>query len=306
MNWEQLKNPVLEYPTWSIKDYGIAYEDGVFYLFFSAFYEDNGRVRSHVVEVTTPDFKAYSEPILNFDGQEDGWIGMCSPDVMKAGDTYYLVFNSWGDKEGKPNQLFYMSSSDMANWSARKPLAANLTQGKWAIDAALAFESGKYFLFWKEQQTARCAVGDSIDGDFRFIGDGYPKFQSASRKHVPWNENYQLLKTDGKWHLLATTHGKTRSHAPIIYDMQGDCESEANWAQWTNGRELFVADEQFNTRDQANSAVLLDLTCVDGFYYLLYAGTTEREAYLRRGWNKLGVSRSEDLTKWMPAGVTSK
>ncbi|HEV2500996.1 MAG TPA: hypothetical protein VGY31_15610, partial [Terriglobia bacterium] len=48
IDWASLRNPVLAYPHWSIKDAAMAYRDGVFYIFFSAFYEDHGRVRSHV------------------------------------------------------------------------------------------------------------------------------------------------------------------------------------------------------------------------------------------------------------------
>jgi len=68
----------------------MTYRDGVFYVFFSAFYDEHGRVRSHVAEVSTKDFKTYSQPILNFDGEDDGWIGMCSPDVQLLGNVYEL------------------------------------------------------------------------------------------------------------------------------------------------------------------------------------------------------------------------
>jgi hypothetical protein len=103
IDWNDLKNPVLSYPNWSVKDSAMAYRNGTFYVFFSAFYPDRGQVRSHVVEVSTPDFKHYSEPIFNFDGEEDGWIGMCSPDIQRLNGTYVMTFNSWGDKPGKPN-----------------------------------------------------------------------------------------------------------------------------------------------------------------------------------------------------------
>lgn len=53
IDWANLRNPVLSYPNWSIKDSATAYRNGVFYVFFSAFYDDHGRVRSHVAEVST-------------------------------------------------------------------------------------------------------------------------------------------------------------------------------------------------------------------------------------------------------------
>ena len=98
IDWQSLSNPVLSYPNWSIKDAAMAYRDGTFYVFFSAFYPERGQVRSHVVEVSTRDFKHFSEPIFNFDGEEEGWIGMCSPDVQRLGGKYVMTFNSWGDK----------------------------------------------------------------------------------------------------------------------------------------------------------------------------------------------------------------
>jgi hypothetical protein len=91
-----------------VKDTAMAHRNGRFYVFFSAFYAERGQVRSHVVEVSTADFKHYSEPIFNFDGEQDGWIGMCSPDVRQLYGKYVMTFNSWGDKPGKPNQLFYI------------------------------------------------------------------------------------------------------------------------------------------------------------------------------------------------------
>ena len=55
IDWNGLKNPVLSYPNWSVKDTAMAYRNGTFYIFFSAFYPERGQVRSHVVEVSTRD-----------------------------------------------------------------------------------------------------------------------------------------------------------------------------------------------------------------------------------------------------------
>jgi hypothetical protein len=81
-----------------------------------------------VVEVSTPDFKHFSDPIFNFDGEEDGWIGMCSPDVQFLYGQYVTTFNSWGEKPGVLGQLFYETSKDLVHWSARETLALSLTQ----------------------------------------------------------------------------------------------------------------------------------------------------------------------------------
>lgn len=303
LDWKGLKNPVLQYADWSVKDYACVYHDGTFHVFFSAFYEDRGRVRSHVVQVTTPDFKTFSEPLMNLDGREDDWIGMCSPDVARIGDTWYLCYNSWGDKEGQPNQLFFRSSKDLKNWSPARPLAANLTRGARAIDAAVAPWQGKVILFWKEVQTTRCAVGDSMEGEFRLIGDGYPKTGMRDGQEVTWNENYQLLFIDGKWRLLTSTKMDGSTMFPMIYTMDGDGSRAEHWLRWVDGYRINVAQEEFNTRDQANaSALMLPGKMEDGYWYLLYAGNTEGQTFLKRGHNRLGLSRSRDLLHWEPAG----
>ncbi len=49
IHWQELNNPVLQYSNWSIKDDFVQYNpaDNLFYVFFSAFYQDNGQIRSH-------------------------------------------------------------------------------------------------------------------------------------------------------------------------------------------------------------------------------------------------------------------
>jgi len=303
LDWKSLKNPVLQYPDWSIKDYACAHHNGTFFVFFSAFYEDRGRVRSHVVEVTTPDFKTFSGPLINLDGREDDWIGMCSPELARIGDVWYLCYNSWGDKEGAPNQLFFRRSRDLVNWGPQQPLASNLTRGVRAIDAAVAAWQGKVILFWKEVQTTRCAVGDSLEGEFCLIGDGLPKMWMRDGREVPWNENYQILLIDGKWRLLVSTKIDGSTMFPVLYTMDGDGSRPEHWLKWVDGYRLEVPVEDFNTRDQANaSALMLPGALEDGFRYLLYAGNTEGQTFLKRGHNRLGLARFRDLMHWESAG----
>jgi len=129
INWNKLHNPILSYPHWSIKDCAMAYRSGTFYIFFSAFYKDHGRIRSHVVEVSTRDFKTYSHPIFDFDGLSDGWIGMCSPDVQWMGKEYevYTLLNNhnWLDWGKGPqlkipaqgfNKFVHADAAAMCDW----------------------------------------------------------------------------------------------------------------------------------------------------------------------------------------------
>lgn len=306
IDWQSLTNPVLSYPDWSIKDTAMAYRGGTFYVFFSAFYQDRGRVRSHVVEVSTRDFKHFSAPILNLDGEEDGWIGMCSPDVQQLHGKYVMTFNSWGDKPGKPNQLFYMTSDDLIHWSHRQMLALNLTSegdDQHAIDAALAEADGGYYLAYKEQRPGtpkrpRMAFSTSLDGPFHFVGDGLPALLMADGKdNGLLHENYEFLHANNKWYLLTTDYVP---QAPYLYTL----EPGSKWLKWTRGYTFNIPMEKFNTRNIANASTLYDWRKYDGYYYLLYAGHTEGETYARRGWNQLGLARSKDLIHWVVPGAS--
>ncbi len=299
IDWKSLHNPVLSYPNWSIKDSAMAYRDGVFYVFFSAFYEDRGQIRSHVVEVSTRDFKTYSQPIFNFDGEEDGWLGMCSPDVQQIGDQYVMTFNSWGDKPGKMNALFYETSSDLTHWSKMKPVAAELTAGLRVIDAAIAHTGDGYYATWKEGQRGmkpRMAFANSLDGPFHFVKSGFPELLMKDGKDDGLiHENYEFLQIDGRWRLLTTDYNPP---SPRLYTL----ENPSDWLKWGQGYEFKIPVESFNTDNVANAAALYDWRGNDGFFYLIYAGRTERATYLHRGWNRIGLARSKDLIHWQPAG----
>jgi hypothetical protein len=300
IDWQSLSNPVLSYPKWSIKDAAMAYRDGTFYVFFSAFYPERGQVRSHVVEVSTRDFEHFSEPILNFDGEEEGWIGMCSPDLQRLGGKYVMTFNSWGDKPGKPNLLFYLTSEDLVHWSQRQTLARNLTQDKRVIDAALAEVDGGYYLIWKEgtqgHMKPRLAFAAALDQPFKFVGDGFPALMMADGNDDGLtHENYEFVHTQGKWYLLTTDYNPEGSY---LYQL----DPGSGWLKWTQGYRLQTPKEKFNTDHRDNAAALYDWRQYDGYYYLIYGGRTEGKTFAGRGWNRLGLSRSKDLIHWSAAG----
>ena len=300
IDWQSLSNPVLSYPNWSIKDSAMAYRDGTFYVFFSAFYPERGQVRSHVVEVSTRDFKHFSDPTFNFDGEEEGWIGMCSPDVQRLGGKFVMTFNSWGDKPGKPNLLFYMTSEDLVHWSQRQTLAANLTQDKRVIDAALAEADGGYYLIWKEgtqgHMKPRIAFAAALDQPFKFVGDGFPALLMADGKDDGLtHENYEFVHMKGKWYLLTTDYNP---EGPYLYQL----DPVSGWLKWTQGYRLQTPKEKFNTDHRDNAAALYDWRQYDGYYYLIYGGRTEGKTFAGRGWNQLGLSRSKDLIHWSAAG----
>jgi hypothetical protein len=312
IDWKSLSNPVLSYPGWSIKDSAMAYRDGTFYVFFSAFYPKEAGTISHVVEVSTRDFKHFSQPIMNFDGTEDGWEGMCSPDVQLLNGQYVMTFNSWGDKPGRPNELFYRTSPDLVHWSERHSLALNLTKGTRAIDAAFAVADDGYYLIWKEgtegKMRPRLAFAPSLDGRFVYVGDGLPSLLWADGRDIgleppSFHENFEFIHTNGQWYLLTTDHGRGALKGPLgpyLYKL----EPGSRWLKWTGGYRLEAPLETFNSVDRDNAAAIYDWRQFDGYYYMIYAGVTERKAFAKRGWNRLGLARSKDLIHWSAAGQT--
>jgi hypothetical protein len=313
IDWAKLRNPVLSYPNWSIKDAAMAYRKGTFFIFFSAFYPKQGSVRCHVVEVSTQDFLHYSQPIFDFDGEKAGWKGMCSPDVQRLYGKYVMTFNSWGNITGKPNQLFYMTSDDLAHWSDRAPLALNLTKvgDQHVIDAALAQADGGYYLVYKEQTPGihsrpRMAFSTSLKGPFRYVGDGIVALLMKDGKDNGFfHENFEFIHTNGHWYILTTDYLHKRFN-PIKYDVQAPyfyrLQPDSNWLLWNQGYTFEIPREKFNTDSIANAAALYDWRRYDGYYYLIYAGRNEGQTYARRGWNQIGLARSKDLVRWSVPG----
>jgi hypothetical protein len=296
--WRHVRNPMLSYPQWSIKDATLVAMGGEYFLFFDAAYEDRGRLRFHVCEVRSVDLQTFSEPLLVIDGAGDGWIGMASPEIHHDGERYLLTYNSWGDAPGRPNQFFVRSSTDPVHWGAERPLAANLTNGARAIDAAVAVDHGRHFLMFKQAQTTRLAVSERLDGGYRWVGDGLPRFARGAA-WGRWHENYQFFRRGGKWRLIATSG----SHDPYIYTLGGDGSKESDWLNWIDGYRVEIARQDFNTADSANSGSMVLGLPEAGPQYLLFAGNTEKTSYEGRGWNRLGLARTTDMRHFSPAAV---
>jgi hypothetical protein len=293
IDWANLKNPVYAHDGWSTKDACMAYTDGVFYLFFSAFYEDRGRERAHVVGVRTTDFRNFSAPFFVWDGAAEGWIGLCSPDIFSHGTQWYLTYNSWGDHPERPNQLFFAASTDLERWTPGRSLARDATQEGGrpvrAIDAAVAFAHGRYVLLWKERQVAQLAVAPAM------AAEGWRRLGRPAQR---WCENGQFIHIDGTWQVLLT--GKPMD--PFLAPVTKDGRRDEDWLTWGEWRALHIPQEQFNTRHRANCPTLYDWRRHDGHFYLLYAGNTETVSHAGRGDSKLALARSKDLVNWSVPG----
>jgi hypothetical protein len=305
INWKSLRNPVLSYPNWSIKDAAMAFRQGTFYVFFSAFYEDHGRVRSHVVEVSTRDFRTYSRPIFDFDGEKAGWIGMCSPDVQKLGGIWELSFNSWGDDPKRPDQLFYITSTDLVHWSSRHALAPNLTAGHGVIDLSVTRTGSRYYAIWKQGRNRRTmhprlASATRLGGPWHEVGSGDASLKMADGKENGLiHENFEFIWIDGVLHLLSSDY--PHGHHEYLYTLL----DPSNPLEWGKGFELQVPAQSFNQMVHCDAAAVYDWRKHDGYFYLIYAGRNEQTTYLHRGWNRLALARSRDLVHWSPAGAAN-
>jgi hypothetical protein len=94
-------------------------------------------------------------------------------------------------------------------------------------------------------------------------------------------------------------------HRPKLYRLAGDPNDPESWRHWTLVRQLDVPAEAWNggetpgiTHETANAAYLCDARRLDGYWYLLYAGSTELATFEGRGHAKIGVARSKDLERW--------
>lgn len=293
IDWSRLRNPVLAYGDWSVKDVCAYYceADRMFYLFFSAF--TLAPFRTHLVGVTTRDFLTFSKPFIDWDGVEEGVGGFCAPSILRADNRYVLTFNAWGDVPGQPNRLYYSESEDLLNWNGKHRLAANVTEGIRSIDAALAYDNGMYYLIWKDRQKCNPIAASRDVG-----ADGWTVIGAPALDRV--YENGQFLRIDGTWRMVLTNCGDP--HETHLFAMKGSGASSEDWLEWGDKQVCRVPIESFNTQDYSNAGFLADWRAYDGYFYLFYAGNTELAQYRGRGHCRIGLARSRDLAVWEAPG----
>lgn len=282
-NPEGFSNPIypvagMEEADYSVKDACLVYKDGKPHIFASAFYEDRGIVRSHVIAATGDSLDTLEAPYLNWSGEDIGAKGLASPQVTLIDGVYYMTYNTWGDLEGSPNQLFYAVSTDLISWETHKPLAKNLTEGIRSIDVCAEKIDGHIYLIYKEVQTTVFACGESMNGDF----------VKVKNKTFGWYENYQLFMDNEALYAVATD----REHEPVLLKHAGDKITPETYGQFVPVKKILPKEQGFNTHHRANAA---SLTHYDGKYMLLYAGNTENSSHAGRGNNKLGIAVSDRL-----------
>jgi hypothetical protein len=210
---------------------------------------------------------------------------------------WVMTYNSHTRDVGTAlNKLYYRVSDDLETWSEprRFHIEGADADSDRLIDVAIAFPGSGAFLFFKREQQSQVAhsASGSLDGPWRLLGEMAPS-------HF---ENLQVLNVDGTWHLVGTKLPVV--HTPTLLRLDGDVNDPMAWLTWTEVRPLVVKEQSWNTGpneleyERANAAYVIDDRPTDGFFYLLYAGSTEETTHMGRGHSALGLARSTDLKRW--------
>ena len=291
--WDQLRNPVLSYRSFGVKDQALQWSDGSWRMLFSDMTPARSapHVRFDVAVAQSRDLLHWSAPtIIAADA--------ASPDIVRDPTGHFVVTYQ------TPRGLEYRvsDSGSLSSWSRPHALAHGLATRM--IDGALAFTGHGVILGFKAGTTSQhfeIAWAPSLEETFHLVG------RPDIVLYGDTVENYEFLTIGAGWQLVATSNTLDQ---PFIFTLgAGDPANPATWLHWSAGRELMVPNQAFNsgsgissvTYEHANSAFL----CVgpNGEDYLTYAGSTELTAFGGWGHARIGIARSSDLVHWqVPAG----
>lgn len=306
--WTKLRNPILSYRSRGIRDIAVRLLGGRWRLFFT---DVVGNTPNWGIgSATSTDWSSWGPP--TYWTPQAGTSGLASPDVTRAPDgTYVITYQSDPGQTDPPGpaKLYYRTSPDLVHWSAPRRLAPTIhpAASDRTIDAALAWTPHGLVLGYKfgaNQQHFEVAWSPSgaLSGPWHYVG------RPDITVYGDTIENFQFLRIDGTWNLLATTNNFDR---PWLFSLTGDPDQPSGWLRWSSGRELEVPVESWNSGvglpgssyEIANSAYLCDARAVDGWFYLVYVGTNEDTTFGGWGHTRMGVARSRELVNWqVPCG----
>jgi len=225
----------------SLKDPALIRQGDLYHLYCSWFYEENF---SRVAAFTSRDLTHWQGPHWSWGDRENGF---CSPDVIRVDGLWILTMQSWDalhPRESR-NQLFYATSADLVSWSDPIPLAKNLTQGVRAIDAALAYHEGRWFLTYKEAQSPKMAMSEALEGPWSALPPPVDQ----------WMENAQFILHQDQWFLYATL----LHHEQGIARMNGDGSRPEDWGNWQSFEKIDTPElPGFNRGIRSNAGSLWD------------------------------------------------
>jgi hypothetical protein len=304
--WSKLHNPILAYPNAAVKDQALIWDSGAWHMLFSDVTNDTtiaGEEHWGIATSQSPDLRHWSRPVPW--SEQPG--GMASPDVVRSPSGMFVsTYDSPPGESGATQaKLYYRTSSDLVHWSRPHPLAPTLypSPAVRMIDPALAWTGKGLILAYKigttsQSQAFEIAWSDSgsLSGPWKVIGRPDIKIYNDTL------ENYELLSLQGAWHLIATSNTLDQ---PWIFTLSGPPTNPSSWLHWTDGYELEVPSETWNTGtglssvnyEHANSAFVCQDTA-DGYEYLTYAGSQELSRFGGWGHAEIGLARSKDLEHW--------
>jgi hypothetical protein len=305
--WSSLRNPVLSYPNAAAKDEALVWADGRWHMLFSYVVDDPtapGGVRWDIATATSTDLVHWSAP--DPWPAQPGTLGVASPDVVRdRAGGFVVTFQSNPEARGQ-DKLYYRTSPDLAHFSAAHPLALRLAPSPEdrQIDGAFAFTGHGLILAYKtstgtgpQHFVIAWSPSGSPAGPWRLVGQPHISLYGSTV------ENYELLSVAGRWRLVATSDNLDQ---PWIYELDGNPADPSSWLHWSGGRELDVPAEPWDSGtgvssvdfEAANSAFLCDARSSTGYYYLLYAGSSELTQFDGWGHAAVGIARSTDLLHW--------
>ncbi len=313
VDWSALTDPVLSYPLAGAKDEAVVWSGGRWHMLFSYLTNDPsapGGVRWDVATATSADLTPWSAP--DPWPRQAGTLGVASPDVVRTPAGRFVVTYQSNPSGAGQDKLYYRTSADLEHFSAAHPLAPALAPAAAdrQIDAALAFTGHGVILGFKASsadgpqhfEVASSASG-SLAGPWTLLG------RPDITLYDDTVENYEFVGVGGHWDLVATSNELDQ---PWLFRLDGDPATPASWLHWSTGRELQVPAEPWDSGqgltgvgyERDNSAFLCDARSVDGYYYLLYAGSDELSQFGGWGHAAIGIARSTDLVHWQvpPAG----
>jgi hypothetical protein len=322
IDWRTLRNPVLEEQDRMLKDQSVAFFRGWFYLFPSARLavgdpESASKPRWFYRSRDLRSWQRFIDGNGNVNGPGNG---TGSPDLARIGRIWHLTYQGAREDDPARRAIFHSTSRSLRRWSPEQRIDDDASPlGPNVIDGALAEQDGYFYLGFKDRDEQNFYVTRSQD---RVLdGSWLPRrraFAGGERTAIYFAENFQFLKIDGTWRMIATGRDPEPrcarmdrglflnfyicSHEPFIYTIDGDGTDLQHWTNWIRRRQLIIPYEDWNPGMHANSAYLADWRRFDGFFYLFYAGSEDGLVFENRGHGKIGVARSRDLVHWRLPG----
>jgi len=216
--FDRITNPILEpHPHLAVRDPVIAYDAGVFHIYFSVVERGEERFRWFVYTMRSSDLVDWSEPAPLADSP----LNFSSPgDIIRVDGKWVMPVQSYvtvaGERYGtEDSRLHYMTSPDLDVWSDPVPLNpgganVNWTDSKRQIDPCFVQHDGRYWCFYK---TSGC-LGLLVSDDFRTWQEASPDRPVFAQSDTPDNvtvENPSVVRDGGEFVLFFTACRPNRS-----------------------------------------------------------------------------------------------